>query len=96
MSDNLPIEKMDREALIRHMEEIHTSLRKIIHDMSNPLGILRMAVYFLQTAKPEQEKREEYYVALNQSLDKIDGYVGQLREVTEKATGQSDAQGGER
>lgn len=60
-------------------EEMKLQLRKIAHDMSNPVGILRMAVYYLETAKPDSGKTEQYYTMMNQNIDKIEGLIRQLR-----------------
>ncbi len=62
-------------------EEIKLKLRKIAHDMSNPVGILRMAVYYLETAKPDQDKTLQYYAMMNQNIDKIEALIRQLRFV---------------
>jgi len=63
------------------LEVIRTDIRQICHDMSNPLGILRMAVYFLQTAKGDEEKRAHYYAMMNESLDKMEVHLQRLRAV---------------
>ncbi len=60
-------------------DEMQLKLRKIAHDMSNPVGILRMAVYYLETAKPDQEKTVQYYTMMNQNIDKIETLIRQLR-----------------
>ncbi len=61
---------------------LKTSLREVAHDISNPLGILRMAVYYLQTANPTEEKREHYYQVINQTLDKIEAALRQIRTLS--------------
>jgi nitrogen-specific signal transduction histidine kinase len=61
------------------MDAVQEEIRQICHDMSNPLGILRMAVYFLQTAKPDPEKQAHYYGMMNEALDTMDGHLKRLR-----------------
>ena len=77
------IEEMDREALLAYIEETRKSLRKITHDLSNPLGIVRMAVYFMQTVKPDEEKRNEYLATVNEAIDRLDDHVKSLRDLAE-------------
>ena len=64
-------------------------IRKIAHDISNPVGILRMAVYYLETAKPEEDKARQYYQMMNQNIDRIEGLIRRLREIA----GSSSVQG---
>ncbi len=71
------------------LEEMKQKLRKIAHDMSNPVGILRMAVYYLETAKPDAEKTLQYYTMMNQNIDKIEALIRQLRVIA----GSPSAQG---
>ena len=77
------IEEMDRDALLAYIEETRKSLRKITHDLSNPLGIVRMAVYFLQTVKPDEVKAEEYFATVNEAVDRLDDHVKSLRDLAE-------------
>jgi signal transduction histidine kinase len=56
-------------------------IRQICHDLSNPLGILRMAIYFLQNSSADAEKRTQYYAMMNESLDKIDQHMKRLRDM---------------
>jgi hypothetical protein len=62
-------------------DELHTQLRQICHDLSNPIGVLRMAVYFLQSSKVDEEKRARYHTIMNESLDKMDFHLRRLRAV---------------
>jgi nitrogen-specific signal transduction histidine kinase len=56
-------------------------IRMLTHDISSPLGVLRMAVYYLQTGNPDAEKRAHYYTLIAQSIDKVDGYLKSLRRL---------------
>ena len=77
------IEDMDRETILRCLEEVHHSIRRVAHDMSNPLGILRMTVYFLRSTKPDQAKLEEYVDGMDKSIDRLDEHIRLLHAVTE-------------
>ncbi|HTY01055.1 MAG TPA: hypothetical protein VMG09_13600 [Bacteroidota bacterium] len=63
----------------KEMQEMKISIRQLAHDMSNPLGTLRMAVYYLETAKPEESKRGEYYAMMGKNIDRIEGLIRSLR-----------------
>jgi signal transduction histidine kinase len=72
------------------MEGMRTDIRQICHDLSNPLGILRMAVYFLQSVKGDPEKRAHYYMMMNESLDKMEVHLKRLRSLAVDEQKQSE------
>ncbi len=61
------------------METFKLNIRQIAHDISNPLGTLRMAVYYLETAKPDEGKRGEYYAMMTKNIDRIENMIRELR-----------------
>jgi nitrogen-specific signal transduction histidine kinase len=61
------------------IEALNQGIREIAHDLSNPLGVLRMAVYYLETGEPDEEKRMHYYKMMGQTLDKIETGLHRLR-----------------
>jgi nitrogen-specific signal transduction histidine kinase len=61
------------------IEALNKGIREIAHDLSNPLGILRMAVYYLETGEPDEQKRAHYYKLMGQTLDKIETELRRLR-----------------
>lgn len=81
------MDTQDPEALTRRLSDIERGIRKTAHDISNPLGIIRMAVYFLQNANPDEAKRKEYFQLLDQSIGRIDDYLKQLRALTDTGEG---------
>jgi nitrogen-specific signal transduction histidine kinase len=62
---------------------LRRGIREIAHDISNPLGVLRMAAYYLQNGKPEKEKQEHYYNVITQTVDKVEAGLNKLRELSE-------------
>lgn len=64
------------------VEALKKSIREIAHDISNPLGVMRMAVYYLETARPDEDKREHYYQVMGQTLDKIETSLKRLRSLS--------------
>ena len=59
------------------------AVREIAHDISGPLGVLRMAAYFLQTAKPDEAKREHYYALIVDTVERIEGVLKRLRDLND-------------
>jgi nitrogen-specific signal transduction histidine kinase len=68
------------------MDLLRSGIREIVHDLSNPLGILRMAAYYLQTVKPDGGKRDEYYRIISETVDRMDAGLKRLRSL---GTGES-------
>ena len=71
------------EKLRAELDRLKLSMRKIAHDMSNPLGVLRMAAYYLQTANPESHKRDHYYKIINDSVTRVEDNLKRLRALCE-------------
>lgn len=60
-------------------DEAIAGVREVTHDLSNRVGILRMAVYYLQSTEPDQERRAQYYTMMNETLDKTEVTLRRLR-----------------
>ena len=75
---------------------LQLDLRQITHDISSPLGTLRMAVYFLETAKPEESKRGEYYAMMSNNIDRIEEMIRRLRVLGDSLSVQKDQIDGSR
>lgn len=74
----------------KQIADLHAGIRQISHDLSNPLGVLRMAVYFLQSTKADGEKREQYLTMMNETIDRVEQQLNRLRALTEpRAPGSS-------
>jgi len=63
------------------LEDMMKEIRQICHDLSNPMGILRMAVYFLQSSHDTPEKRAGYCTMMNESLDTMEVHLKRLRSL---------------
>lgn len=79
------------------LEQVKMGMREIAHDISNPLGILRMAAYYLQTAHPEGEKRDQYYKIIGDTVTRVEDGLRRLRALSEQiSVPERDEQSGER
>ncbi len=65
------------------LENLKNGIREISHDINNPLGIIRMAVYFLQTTHPTEEKQKEYFKIIDEGLGRIEHSLQQLKALRE-------------
>jgi nitrogen-specific signal transduction histidine kinase len=75
------------------LDRLRTEIRDIAHDISNPLGVLRMAAYYLQTAHPDNEKREQYYKIIGETVGRVEESLRRLRSLVESG-GKSGASEG--
>ncbi len=65
------------------LDNLRDAIREIAHEINNPLGVLRMATYFLESADPGPEKKAEYFRVMSESIDKIEQNLNLLRAVRE-------------
>ena len=84
---------MIRELLHLKRRELPREIGAIMHDIANPLGVVRMATYYLQTATPDEAKRNYYYRLITQSLDRIDDHLKRLRGFVVPVGGGESADG---
>jgi len=73
----------DLTTLRGQLENLKSGIRDIAHDISSPLGVIRMAAFYLQTAKPDQAKREHYYSLIGDTVDKVEVGLKKLRALGE-------------
>jgi signal transduction histidine kinase len=65
------------------LQHLKSSLREITHELNNPLGVIRMAAYFLEHNEAGPEKRDQYFKIINESLDKAETVLKKLRALRE-------------
>lgn len=71
----------DPALLLRQIEHAKSGLREISHEISNPLGVLRMVGYFLEKGEQRPEKIAEYAAMITQSLDRIEHNLQKLNDL---------------
>jgi nitrogen-specific signal transduction histidine kinase len=73
----------ETQTLQTQLENLKSGIRQISHDIYNPLGVLRMAAYFLELGKGDDEKKAQYIRTINESIDKIEVHLKTLKTLRE-------------
>jgi nitrogen-specific signal transduction histidine kinase len=73
----------DADELSSQLDNLKSGIREIAHEINNPLGIIRMAIYFLQTTNPVGEKREHYFKVIEEGLGRIEQSLQNLKALRE-------------
>jgi nitrogen-specific signal transduction histidine kinase len=73
----------NQETLHQHVVKLKSGIRELTHEINNPLGVIRMATYFLEHAEVNAEKQGHYLGVINQSLDKVDEMLKRLKNLRE-------------
>ncbi len=76
----------DSDEIQHQLEALRTGVRQIAHDISTPLGVLRMVTYYLQSAQPDAEKRDHYMQVINQNVAKVEANLDRLRALTDQSS----------
>jgi nitrogen-specific signal transduction histidine kinase len=75
------------------IDRLRAGIREIAHDISNPLGVLRMAAYYLQTAHPDNEKRDQYYKIIGDTVGRVEDGLRKLRTLGDSSAGSGSVGG---
>lgn len=71
--------------------QLKRGIREIAHDISNPLGVLRMAAYYLQHGNPDKDKQDHYCTVIAETVERVEAGLNKLRSLSEHAgTGAAD------
>jgi nitrogen-specific signal transduction histidine kinase len=81
-------EQPDPEESLRQLK---LGIREVAHDISNPLGVLRMAAYYLQNGKPDKAKQDHYLGVITETVEKIEKSLQRLRSMTDKGAADKPA-----
>jgi nitrogen-specific signal transduction histidine kinase len=71
-------ESTTKDDIHLQIERLKSELGDFAHEINNPLGILRMVAYFLESTDPDAETRVRYAKMMNESLDKIEHVLQRL------------------
>ena len=69
--------------LRQQLLSLKASIRTVIHDVSNPLGVLRMTAYYLQHGAPDSEKQDHYFTVIGETVEKIAAGLTVLRDMSD-------------
>ncbi|MER3524948.1 MAG: hypothetical protein C4326_13090 [Ignavibacteria bacterium] len=69
--------------LQKQVENLKAGIREVAHEINNPLGVMRMALYMMQAHKNDQQKQEHYWELLNASIERIEEGLKRLRALRE-------------
>jgi signal transduction histidine kinase len=72
------------DAIRRNFIAINSQLADITHEINNPLGVIRLALFQLQSKIGTDENVQKYLPMINDNLSKIDNQIKMLRETREK------------
>jgi len=71
------------------LQKLKSAIRTVVHDVSNPLGVLRMSAYYLQNGAPDKEKETHYFGVMGESIEKIAAGLALLRDLSDEPRGGS-------
>ncbi|MBU1298345.1 MAG: hypothetical protein KJ963_06305 [Bacteroidetes bacterium] len=72
------------DLILQSFVEINKCLADITHEINNPLGIIRLALFQLQSKDITDEKKAQYLQVVNDSIGKIEDQIKSLRLIREK------------
>ncbi|HXG00651.1 MAG TPA: histidine kinase dimerization/phospho-acceptor domain-containing protein [Bacteroidota bacterium] len=65
------------------LDKLKAGIREVAHEINNPLGVMRMALYMMQSYKDDKAKQEHYLELLNASIERIEEGLKRLRMLRE-------------
>lgn len=69
------------DVLTGRLGRINESLANFVHDMNNPISVIRLAMYHLDNPELPQEKRETFLKILVSNVEKLDLQMQDLRNI---------------
>lgn len=65
------------------LEAIRLGIRTITHELSSPLGVLRMTVHYLRTQDVPPEKKDHYLKLLDETVGRLEGGLHRMRALAD-------------
>lgn len=69
--------------ITQQIEAIRLGIRTITHELSSPLGVLRMTAHYLRTQGVSPEKRDHYLQLLNDTVDRLEDGLHRMRALAD-------------
>ncbi len=63
------------------LSAIKRSLSTLMHDLNNPLSVIRLAVYHLENTKPTKSRRDLYHSLMIENVEKIEEKLKELYHI---------------
>lgn len=63
------------------LSAIKRSLSSLMHDLNNPLSVIRLAVYHLENSKPSKTRRDLYYSLMIENVERIEEKLKELYHI---------------
>lgn len=79
--------ELESDNIQEEINKLRAGIREIAHEINNPLGVLRMAAYLMETTNPDEAKRKHYVGLINASVDRIEQGLKQLRALRDNPSG---------
>lgn len=73
----------ETEEVQKQLEALRSELRQIAHDISSPLGVVRLVAHYLKGKTDDNPEREHYYQVITQSVAKIEANLDRLRAASD-------------
>jgi len=71
------------DELRRELQDLKEGIRTAVHDIGNPLGVIRMTAFYLQKGVPENEKQVLYLKMISDNIEKIAAGLNVLRDMSD-------------
>lgn len=72
------------------VKNLKAGIREVAHEINNPLGVMRMAIFMMQSYKDDREKQQHYLELLNASIERIEAGLKRLRALRENPSAALD------
>jgi nitrogen-specific signal transduction histidine kinase len=73
----------EENELREQLQTLKGAIRNVIHDVSSPLGVLRMTAYYLQHGAPDREKQDHYFTVIGETVERIASGLTVLRDLSD-------------
>jgi signal transduction histidine kinase len=79
------------DALHERLRSANSALATFVHDINNPLSVIRLALYHLETPGLPKQKRDTFFKLLLENLERIDSHMKSLALIRRQLGGKKPA-----
>ena len=69
------------DVIKNRLQTVNRSLAFITHEINNPLGVIRLALYHLENPNLAKKKKKTFFKLLADNVKKVDAQMEKLQEV---------------